>query len=166
MKIAFKAGIRFKRKEKKKTELASETIKALEWSARAIKKKGLVGAAITSRKKRCGRFLRLLSQKEGQRRGGNKERRAKSRRDQKSRSLGWAWEKETMWVSVCGSAGRLTSGLHYKRKAPWGSDPSSAYKGAVVVQARNKLYKTSGEHTQRELKNKTASDCLCAHCSL
>lgn len=146
--------------------MASETIKALEWSARAIKKKGLVGAAVTSRKKRCGRFLRLLSQKEGHRRGGNKERRAKSRRDQKSRCLGWAWEKETMWVSVCGSAGRLTSGLHYKRKALWGSDPSSEDKGAVVVQAKNKLYKTSGEHTRRELRNKTASDCLCAHCSL
>lgn len=59
-----------------------------------------------------------------------------------------------MWVSVCGSTGRLTSGLHYKRKALWGSDPSSAYKGAVVAQARNKLYKTSGERTRRELKNK------------
>lgn len=68
-----------------------------------------------------------------------------------------------MWVSVCGSTGRLTSGLHYKRKALWGSDPSSAHKGAVVIQARNKLYKTSGERTQRELKNKTASDRLCVH---
>lgn len=26
-----------------------------------------------------------------------------------------------MWMSVCGSAGRLTSGLHYKRRAQWGS---------------------------------------------
>lgn len=52
-----------------------------------------------------------------------------------------------MWMSVCGSAGRLTTGLNYKEKALWGSaDLSRKYKGVVVVPARSEKYKTSG-HT-------------------
>lgn len=59
------------------------------------------------------------SKPEGGTEEGNKEeRRAKCSQDQKSQCLGWVWERESMWMSVCGSAGRLTSGLHYKRKAP------------------------------------------------
>lgn len=58
-----------------------------------------------------------------------------------------------MWMSVCGSAGRLTSGLHYKRKAPRGSaDLSSKYKGVAVVPARSELYKASGDTQEYDPK--------------
>lgn len=117
-------------------DLATET-QCKGWSEEE-KKKHLVGEAIMSKERRCGRFRLHPSQKEGQKRGVKKERRAKCRQDQKSQSLGWVWERESMWMSVCGSAGRLTSGLHYKRKAQWGSaDLSSKYKGVFVVPARN-----------------------------
>jgi len=92
------------------------------------------------------RLRLLLNQEEGQKRGVQKERSTKCRQDQKSRCLRWVWEKESMWMSVCGSAGQLTSGLHYKRKAPWGSaDLSSKYKGVVVVPARSESYKARGD---------------------
>ena len=50
-----------------------------------------------------------------------------------------------MWMSVCvGVRGRLTSGLHYKRQAQWGSaDLSSEHKGAAPE--RNKKHKASGD---------------------
>lgn len=58
-----------------------------------------------------------------------------------------------MWMSVCGSAGRLTSGLHYKRKALWGStDLRSKYKGVAVAPARNEQYKASGDTLEYDPK--------------
>lgn len=88
--------------------------------------------------RRRGTF-RLLSQTEGQMKGVRRDRRANYRQDQKIECLGWVWERESMWKSLCGSAGRLTSGLHYKRKALWGfADLSSKYKGVAVAPARSK----------------------------
>lgn len=47
---------------------------------------------------------------------------------------------------VCGSAGPLTSGLHYKRKALRGSaELSSKHKGVAVAPARSLPYRVSGD---------------------
>lgn len=58
--------------------------------------------------------------------------------DQTSCCLGWAVQKGTMWTSVRGSRGGLTSGLHYKRKALRGSELMGTCEGVAVVSTRNK----------------------------
>lgn len=64
--------------------------------------------------------------------------------DQTSGWLGWAVQKGSMWSSVRGSTGGLTNGLHYKRKARRGSDPTGTCEGVAVVPARNKWNNRSG----------------------
>lgn len=68
--------------------------------------------------------------------------------DQTSWCRGRAVQKGSMWTSVRGSSGRLTSGLHYKRKAPEGSDPIGTCEGVVAAPARNKQNSTSGGRAQ------------------
>lgn len=102
---------------------------------------------ITKGKRRCGRLRLRRCQKEGKRRGVKKEGDEKNE-DQTSCCLGWAVQKGSMWTSVRGSTGGLTSGLHYKRKALQGSDPIGTCEGVAVVPARNKWNNTSGNCAQ------------------
>lgn len=96
---------------------------------------------------RCGRPHFWQCQKEGKRRGVKKEGDEKNE-DQTSCGLGSAVQKGSMWTSVRGSTGGLTSRLHYKRKALWGSDPMGACEGVAVIPARNKWNNTSGDWAQ------------------
>lgn len=90
-----------------------------------------------------GGFIFSDARSEGKRRGVKKEGDEKNE-DQTSGWLGWAVQKGSMWSSVRGSTGGLTNGLHYKRKARWGSDPTGTCEGAAVVPARNKWNNRSG----------------------
>ena len=104
-----------------------------------------------SGERRCRRFSCLPSQREGWKRGARKARGEQNvRQDQKSERSGWAGRRRSMLDGVCvGVQGRLTSGLHYRRKAQWGSaDLSSKYKGVVVAPAREQVIQNKWRYSR------------------
>ena len=75
-----------------------------------------------SGERRCRRFSRLPSQREGWKRGARKARGEQNvRQDQKSERSGWAWEKaKHVGWSVCGSAGATDQWVTLQKKSTVG----------------------------------------------